>query len=30
MDRSDEMAVFVNVVREGGFSAAAKVMQLTP
>lgn len=30
MKRSDEMAVFVNVVREGGFSAAAKAMQLTP
>ncbi len=30
MDRSEEMAVFVNVVREGGFSAAAKAMQLTP
>lgn len=30
MDRNDEMSVFVNVVREGGFSAAAKIMQLTP
>ena len=30
MQRSDEMAVFVNVVREGGFSAAAKAMKLTP
>ena len=27
---SDEIAVFVNVVREGGFSAAAKALQLTP
>lgn len=30
MQRSDEMSVFVNVVREGGFSAAAKVLELTP
>ena len=30
MKRSDEMSVFVNVVREGGFSAAAKVLELTP
>ncbi len=30
MDRSDEMSVYVNVVREGGFSAAAKVLGLTP
>jgi len=30
MQRPDEMAAFVNVVREGGFSAAAKAMQLTP
>ena len=30
MQRSDEMTVFVNVVREGGFSAAAKVLELTP
>ena len=30
MDRSDEMAVFVNVVREGGFTAAAKALGLTP
>jgi len=30
MQRSDEMSVFVNVVREGGFFAAAKVLELTP
>lgn len=30
MDRSEEMAVFVNVVREGGFSAAAKALGLSP
>ncbi len=30
MDRSEEMSVYVNVVREGGFSAAAKVLGLTP
>ena len=30
MQRPDEMAVFVSVVREGGFSAAAKALQLTP
>ena len=30
MKRSDEMSVFVNVVREGGFSAAAKALELTP
>lgn len=30
MQRTDEMNVFVNVVREGGFSAAAKALQLTP
>jgi DNA-binding transcriptional LysR family regulator len=30
MDQSGEMSVYVNVVREGGFSAAAKVLGLTP
>lgn len=30
MQRSDEMAVFVDVVREGGFSAAAKTLGITP
>lgn len=30
MERSREMAVFVRVVEEGGFSAAARAMNLTP
>ena len=30
MDSSSEMAVFVNVVREGGFSAAARALNRTP
>jgi DNA-binding transcriptional LysR family regulator len=30
MDQSSEMAVFVTVVREAGFSAAARVLHLTP
>ncbi|HMA49410.1 MAG TPA: LysR family transcriptional regulator, partial [Magnetospirillaceae bacterium] len=30
MERSGEMEVFVRVVQEGGFSAAARVLDLTP
>ena len=30
MDSSSEMAIFVNVVRKGGFSAAARALNRTP